>query len=110
MEQDNDLPAVDAAIFHTTHLTVVMGAARNQTQWGYFALTDSGAPPCHEEIANRLGVTAGGIKTLIHRLRKRYSTLFRGEVRRTVSDPAEIVGEIHSLCEALIASEGRLGP
>jgi len=27
-----------------------------------------------------------------------------------VSDPAEIDGEIHALCEALIASEGRLGP
>jgi len=27
-----------------------------------------------------------------------------------VSDPAEIDAEIHSLCEALVASEGRLGP
>jgi hypothetical protein len=26
-----------------------------------------------------------------------------------VSDPAEIDEEIHALCEALIASEGRLG-
>ncbi len=34
----------------------------------------------------------------------------REEVARTVSDPAEIEAEIHSLCEALVASEGRLGP
>ena len=27
-----------------------------------------------------------------------------------VSDPAEIDEEIHALCEAVIASEGRLGP
>jgi RNA polymerase sigma factor (sigma-70 family) len=71
---------------------------------------NSGTPPSYDEIANRLGVTAGGIKTLIHRLRKRYTALLREEVGRTVSDPAEIDGEIHALCEALIASEGRLGP
>jgi RNA polymerase sigma factor (sigma-70 family) len=71
---------------------------------------NSGTPPSYEEIANRLGVTTGGIKTLIHRLRKRYTALLREEVTRTVSDPAEIDAEIHALCEALIASEGRIGP
>jgi hypothetical protein len=45
---------------------------------------------------------------LIHRLRKRYTTLLRAEVARTVSDPGEIDEEIHALCDALIASEGRL--
>ena len=49
-------------------------------------------------------------KTLIHRLRKCYTALLREEVGRTVSDPAEIDEEIHALCEALIATEGRLGP
>ena len=34
----------------------------------------------------------------------------REEVGRTVSDPTEIEEEIHALCEALIATEGRLGP
>ena len=61
-------------------------------------------------MANRLGLSAGGVKTLVHRLRIRYTALFREEVGRTVSDPAEIDEEIHALCEALIASEGRLGP
>jgi len=68
------------------------------------------APPSYDEVANRLQVTIGGVKTLIHRLRKRYTALLREEVGRTVSDPAEIDEEIHALCEALIASEGRLGP
>jgi hypothetical protein len=34
----------------------------------------------------------------------------REEVGRTVSDPTEIDEEIHALCDALVASEGRLGP
>jgi len=68
------------------------------------------APPSYDEVANRLHITTGGAKTLIHRLRKRYTALLREEVGRTVSDPAEIDEEIHALYEALIATEGRLGP
>ena len=68
------------------------------------------APPSYDEVANRLKVSTGGVKTLIHRLRKRYTALLREEVGRTVSDPTEIDEEIHALCDALVASEGRLGP
>ena len=68
------------------------------------------APPSYDELANRLKVSPGGVKTLIHRLRKRYTALLREEVGCTVSDPSEINEEIHALCEALVASEGRLGP
>ena len=67
-------------------------------------------PPSYDEVANRIQVTTGAVKTLIHRLRKRYTALLREEVGRTVSDPAEIDEEIHALCDALVASEGRLGP
>jgi hypothetical protein len=67
------------------------------------------APPSYDEVANRLQVTTRAVKTLIYRLRKRYTALLREEVGRTVSDPAEIDEEIHALCEALIASERRLG-
>jgi biotin operon repressor len=66
-------------------------------------------PPSYDEVASRLQVTTGAVKTHIHRLRKRYTALLREEVGRTVSDPAEIDDEIHALCEALIATEGRLG-
>ena len=66
-------------------------------------------PPSYDEVASRLQVTTGAVKTHIHRLRKRYTALLREEVGRTVSDPAEIDEEIHALCEALIATEGRLG-
>jgi RNA polymerase sigma-70 factor (ECF subfamily) len=71
---------------------------------------NSKTPPSYKEVANRLQLSTGAVKALIHRLRKRYTTLLREEVGRTVSDPAEVDEEIHALCEALIASEGRLGP
>ncbi len=71
---------------------------------------NSVAPPSYEEVANRLELSIGGVKTLIHRLRKRYTALLREEVGRTVVDPTEIDEEIHALCDALVASEGRLGP
>jgi hypothetical protein len=71
---------------------------------------NSVALPSYDEVANRLQVTTGAVKTLIHRLRKRYTALLREEVGRTVSDPVEIDEEIHALCDALVASEGRLGP
>jgi RNA polymerase sigma factor (sigma-70 family) len=66
----------------------------------------STAPPSYDEVANRLKVSTGGVKTLIHRLRKCYTALLREEVGRTVSDPAEIDEEIHALCDALVASKG----
>jgi RNA polymerase sigma factor (sigma-70 family) len=71
---------------------------------------DSRPSPSYEELSETLGVSVGGVKTLVHRLRKRYSALLREEVARTVSDPAEIDNEIHALCDALIAAEGRMSP
>jgi RNA polymerase sigma factor (sigma-70 family) len=71
---------------------------------------DSRPSPSYEELAETLGVSPGGVKTLVHRLRKRYTALLREEVARTVSDPGEIDGEIHALCDALIAAEGRMSP
>jgi hypothetical protein len=36
--------------------------------------------------------------------------MVREQVSHTVSNPAEIDGEIRALCDALIAAEGRLMP
>jgi RNA polymerase sigma factor (sigma-70 family) len=71
---------------------------------------NSEAALSYEQVANALQVTVGSVKTLIHRLRKQYASLLREEVARTVCDAGEVDEEIHSLCEALIAAEGRLGP
>jgi hypothetical protein len=55
-------------------------------------------------------VSVAAVKTLIHRLRKRNAALVREEIMRTVSDPADIEAESRELCEALIATEGRIQP
>ena len=69
---------------------------------------NSEALPAYEQVASELEVSVGAVRTLVHRLRKRYTTLLRAEVARTVSDPGDIDEELHALCDALIASEGRL--
>jgi hypothetical protein len=71
--------------------------------------TNSQRLPTYEEAAAKLEVSLGGVKTLIHRLRKRYQEIPRDEVARTVADLEDVGEEIHALCEALIASESRLG-
>jgi len=71
---------------------------------------NSKAALSYAEVADMLQVPVGSVKKLIFRLRKRYASLLREEVARTVSDSGEVDEEIHSLCEALIVTEGRLGP
>jgi RNA polymerase sigma-70 factor (ECF subfamily) len=75
---------------------------------GFVGIIESGPEASYEEAAKALGVGVGTVKTLIHRLRKKYLAVVREEVARTVSNPAEIEGELHALCDALIATEGRL--
>jgi DNA-directed RNA polymerase specialized sigma24 family protein len=76
----------------------------------FLDLGDGKAPPPYEQAADALQVSVGSVKTLIHRLRKRFASILREEVGRTVSDPAEVAGEIHALCDALIAAKGRVSP
>jgi hypothetical protein len=70
---------------------------------------NSQAASSYEDVAHALGISLGSVGKLIFRLRKRYASILREEVARTVSDPAEVDQEIQALCEALIATEGRLG-
>ena len=67
-------------------------------------------PPSYEKAADSLGLGVGAVKSLIHRLRKQYTSLVREEISRTVSDSSDIDAEIHELCEALIAAEGWIMP
>jgi RNA polymerase sigma-70 factor (ECF subfamily) len=71
---------------------------------------NSKAALSYEQVADALQVPVGSVKKLIFRLRKRYAFLLREEVARTLSDSGEVDEEIHALCEALIVTEGRLGP
>jgi RNA polymerase sigma-70 factor (ECF subfamily) len=70
----------------------------------------SKAPPPYEQAADALQVSVGSVKSLVHRLRKRFASILREEVGRTVSDPVEVDGEIHALCDALIAAGRQLMP
>jgi RNA polymerase sigma-70 factor (ECF subfamily) len=112
-------------IFDARWAMIVLGEAMNQLRQDYTnqgkASTfetlksfldpiNSVALPSYEAVADQLQISFGEIKTLIHRLRKQYTALLRAEVGRTVCDVAEIDEEIHALCEALVASEGSLGP
>ena len=130
MERDHGRPAQGAASFHTTRWAIVMRAAQNQTLGGQSALAQlcrnywyplymyvrrrRHSPDDAQDLTQGFFLhllehrTTGAVKTPIHRLRKRYTTLLREEVGRTVSDSAEVDEEIHALCDALIASEGRL--
>jgi RNA polymerase sigma-70 factor (ECF subfamily) len=76
----------------------------------FVGIGESSPEASYEEAAQKLSVGVGTVKTLIHRLRKRYFAVVREEVARTVSDPAEIQEEIRALCDALISAEGRVKP
>ena len=66
-------------------------------------LTGEPAEETYREIARRLGLSEGGLKTAAHRLRARYRERLRGEISDTVSDPADVQDEIRALMEALRA-------
>ena len=76
----------------------------------FVGIGESTPEPSYEEAAKALDIGVGTVKTLIHRLRRRYLAVVREEVARTVADPSEIEEEIRALCDALIAAEGRLKP
>ena len=46
------------------------------------------------DVALRLGVTEGALKSLVHRMRRRYAELFRDEVAQTVEKPEDVEEEI----------------
>ena len=76
----------------------------------FLAPLDGKVSLSYEQAAKALGIGYGSVKTLIYRLRKRYSALLREEVSRTVSDSRDIDEELHALCEAIIATEGQWVP
>ncbi len=51
--------------------------------------------------AARLGISESGLRTVVHRTRKRFRELIRTQIAQTVSSPAEVDEEIHYLFEVL---------
>jgi hypothetical protein len=79
-----------------------------ETLKGFLASGSTKERSSYHDAAVTLGVSEAAVKTLIHRLRQQYSLALRGEVARTVTEPAAIDEEIHLLCEALVAAEDHL--
>lgn len=67
-------------------------------------LLGDGPGAAYAEIALRLGVTQGAVKSMVRRLRKRFGVLLRAEVGRTVDDPEQVDDEIRFLLRALAGS------
>jgi len=82
-------------------------SAAFETLKGYLATDAVSNSQPYDEAAKKLGTSLGGVKTLIHRLRRRYAVLLREAISRTVSDQSEMEAEIRALCDAIIAAEGR---
>ena len=55
----------------------------------------------YRELAGMLGLGEGAARVAVHRIRKRYRSLFREEIARTVRDEDEVEEEMRSLMEAL---------
>jgi RNA polymerase sigma-70 factor (ECF subfamily) len=53
------------------------------------------------EVSEGLGVTQLALKSVVHRMRRRYGQLFREEIAHTVACPADVEDEIRQLLGAL---------
>lgn len=63
-------------------------------------LTDAGGAR-YREVAEELEMTEAAIKVAVHRLRRRFGTLLREEVARTLEDPSKVDDELRFLFAAL---------
>ena len=59
--------------------------------------------PDQQEIATRLKVPFGTLRTILRRLRQRYREILRQEIGTTVSDPSQVDDELHYLHRLLLA-------
>jgi RNA polymerase sigma-70 factor (ECF subfamily) len=55
----------------------------------------------YEELSEQLGISAGALRTLVHRMRRRYRDLLRAEIAETVASAEEIDDEIRFLTSVL---------
>lgn len=56
------------------------------------------------ELACQLGLGDGAARVAVHRIRKRYRSLFREEIARTVRDESDVEEEMSSLMQSLTGS------
>jgi len=125
---EEHLPEAEAAMMATSHLsdagcydlvwasTIVRRAWDNlqtafvtegKAEWleelRPFVAGGSATPPNQEQAAARLGVPIATLRTWLSRLRQRYRESLRMEVASTVSNPADVDGELQHLYQILVA-------
>jgi RNA polymerase sigma-70 factor (ECF subfamily) len=125
---EEHLPEAEAAMLATVHLSdagcydlvwasnIVSRAWKNlqnefeaegKAEWleelRPFVAGGSAKPPSQEEAATRLGVPIATLRTWLSRLRQRFRESLRAEVGNTVSDSADIDGELRHLYQILMA-------
>jgi DNA-directed RNA polymerase specialized sigma24 family protein len=128
MSIEEHLPEAEAAMLATVHLSdagcydlvwasnIVSRAWKNlenefeaegKSEWleelRPFVAGGSARPPGQDEAATRLGVPIATLRTWLSRLRQRFRESLRTEVANTVSDPADIDGELRHLYQILMA-------
>jgi RNA polymerase sigma-70 factor (ECF subfamily) len=64
-------------------------------------LTEDFGAGGHASVAAGLGMNEGAVRVALHRLRRRFGELLRGEVAQTVTGPAEVDEEIRQLFSAM---------
>jgi DNA-directed RNA polymerase specialized sigma24 family protein len=63
-------------------------------------ITPQASTASHGDVARELGMTEGAVAVAVHRLRRRYRELLRGEIAQTVALPGEVEDEIRCLFAA----------
>jgi RNA polymerase sigma factor (sigma-70 family) len=64
-------------------------------------LTGDPATQSQAEAARQLGLSEGAVAVAIHRLRRRFREVVKGEIARTLNDPAQVADELACLVAAL---------
>jgi DNA-directed RNA polymerase specialized sigma24 family protein len=125
VERDHGPPAEGTASFHTTRWTIVMKAAQSRALGGQsasaqlyrnywyplyvFARRRGHSPEDAQDLTQGFFLHLVEQRALagVDRLKGKFQAFLLASFQNHLSDEAE---EMHALCEALIASEGRLSP
>jgi len=80
-------------------LRIERTALGKEDQYNYlkFSLTADYEKIAYKEVAMKLSMTEGAVKTAVHRLRRRFQHLLREELNRLVADSKDIDDELNFL-------------
>lgn len=91
---------VDAVTLRLEKEFAAAGMAGRFEELKVFLLADQ-EPASYAEIARRLSMTEGAVRTAIYRMRQRYGELFRAEIAQTVTGLPEMEEEIRHFLKVL---------